>query len=96
LLNNAIKHASAESLGITLNFLPDKILLIIKDDGVGFNPNNQEESTSDVNTGTGTFNLQYRAKLIGAKYTVRSEPGIGTEVILEIPATNKHSDDNHN
>ncbi|KAA9345645.1 sensor histidine kinase [Adhaeribacter soli] len=88
-LNNAIKHASAANLEVSLNYLPEKLLLQIKDDGIGFNPQPAESSQ-----GTGAFNLQYRAKLIGATYSINSEPSRGTRIILEIPKIQIHTYDN--
>ncbi|KAA9338964.1 sensor histidine kinase [Adhaeribacter soli] len=81
-LNNTIKHAGSANLEVILDYLPEKLFLCIKDDGIGFNPQLAESSQ-----GTGTFNLQYRAKLIGASYSIKSEPSQGTQINLEIPKT---------
>ena len=37
-LNNALKHANASSVTIQLQIIPEKIKLVITDDGIGFDP----------------------------------------------------------
>jgi two-component system, NarL family, sensor kinase len=78
-LNNTIKHAKAENISITLDYLPDKIILGIKDDGKGF-------GSGIPQTGIGIHNMYHRAKLIGADFSLQSRIDKGTiaKLILHI------------
>ncbi|RDC62871.1 sensor histidine kinase [Adhaeribacter pallidiroseus] len=83
-LNNIIKHAQATTISVLLMYVPAKIILSIKDDGRGFD---LAEVTAEHNpdAGTGTLNMQYRARLIGADFSLHSKPGLGTLVLLVLP-----------
>lgn len=83
-LNNIIKHAGAKRIWVTLSYLPEKITLSIKDDGIGFDVANLLEQ-DHPQKGIGTNNMYYRAKLIGAEFIIQSKPGIGTLVQLTLP-----------
>ncbi len=80
-LNNIIKHAEAKNISVLLMYLPDKLILSLKDDGRGF------DLTQNADNGTGTINMAYRAKLIGAIFSVQSKPGEGTliQIVLPLP-----------
>jgi two-component system NarL family sensor kinase len=83
-LNNSIKHANAENLAITLEYLPDRSVLRISDDGIGFETNETAEKGKS-GKGVGSYNLQYRANLIGGKISIESKPGQGTQAELTVP-----------
>lgn len=73
-LNNALKHAQAHSVHMTLCCLPGLIELDVIDDGCGFDP-------TQVRAGRlGLINLQRRAALIGGKLDVTSAPGQGCRI----------------
>lgn len=74
-LNNVLKHAKACSIILQLIQDNDKIMLSIKDNGVGFNP--------DVKSnGIGLVNIRTRASLANGKVEVISSPGNGCELIV--------------
>lgn len=77
-LNNIMKHAQAKSISILLMYMPDKLILSIKDDGIGFDPENAPQSL-------GLRNMTYRANLIGAQFSIQSKPGEGTLAQLILP-----------
>jgi signal transduction histidine kinase len=81
-LNNVIKHAGAKTISIALSYLPDRLRLSIEDDGQGF-----DASTNQHRKGVGTQSMAYRAKLIGAHFTIFSKPGKGTVCQLTLPTT---------
>jgi two-component system, NarL family, sensor kinase len=83
-LNNIIKHANAFHIGITLNYGPEILNLIIKDDGVGFN-NIMPDGAERQKTGTGLVNIYNRAELIGGSVRIFSEKGLGTSIDIKIP-----------
>lgn len=77
-LNNAIKHASPTLISIIIENLPDKMLISIEDDGVGFDVNQASD-------GQGISNLQSRMKTIGGHIDVISAADRGTQIRLLLP-----------
>lgn len=80
-LQNIIKHAAAEEVRIALNYEADKLLVLIKDDGKGFN---LEAVRRDM-PGLGLPHMFSRLQLIGGEASVNSQPGRGTQIRLNIP-----------
>ena len=80
-LQNIIKHAAAEEVRIALNYEPDKLLVLINDDGKGFN---LEAVRRDM-PGLGLPHMFSRLQLIGGEASVNSQPGRGTQIRLNIP-----------
>lgn len=76
--SNAIKHAKAKNLIVTLNYGPEILHIEISDDGVGF-------SSEEIQKSSGLINMESRAKLVGAKFMLNSVPEKGTKMILEYP-----------
>jgi signal transduction histidine kinase len=83
-LRNAFRHAQAQQIEVELLYDETQFQLRISDDGKGIDP-----TILGGNGRTGHFGLPgmgERAKLIGGKLTVRSEPDSGAEVELSVPA----------
>ncbi|HSZ32443.1 MAG TPA: two-component regulator propeller domain-containing protein [Puia sp.] len=78
LINNILKHADAKNISLQTGLRDDKIVLIIEDDGKGFDVNQQRE-------GYGLKNLETRTKLLNGKIIIESIPGKGTTTLIEIP-----------
>lgn len=74
-LGNISKHAKATTIHVKLIQQNEKILLMIKDDGVGFN-------TSDKTEGIGLLNIRTRASLFDGQVIIISSPGNGCELIV--------------
>ena len=79
-LNNAIRHASAQTILLTLTYAPSQIQLQIQDDGQGFDPQLKLSSG-----GFGMMGMQQRSDRLGGTFTISSKPGHGTEVRLTVP-----------
>jgi two-component system, NarL family, sensor histidine kinase UhpB len=77
-LTNVIRHSSAERAVLSLDHGGDDLVLTVRDDGEGISGAPREGAT-------GIAGMRERAMLIGGRLTVRSKPGSGTEVKLEIP-----------
>ena len=77
-LNNAIRHASAQTI-LTLIYAPQQIQLQIQDDGQGFDP--QQLSSG----GFGLIGMQQRSDRLGGTFTINSQLGHGTEVKVIVP-----------
>lgn len=77
-VNNLAKYADATKALITLHKEAGKITLEVKDNGNGFDP-------VHVNKGNGIENMQRRARMIDAKFSLVAAPGNGTQVKAVIP-----------
>jgi PAS domain S-box-containing protein len=73
-LNNALKHARATSVSVTLSCQGSQAVLEVVDDGCGFDPETAGQA------GMGLTTMRERAKSIGGTLTVTSGPGAGTRV----------------
>ena len=83
-INNIIKHANAKNIFIDAVF-KSNLELSIKDDGDGFD---KIEKETNLPSGMGLKNMESRAKMIGAEFSINSLSGNGTQVILQIPLNN--------
>ncbi len=79
-LQNVIKHASATSVVISIDYVDSLFVLSIKDDGKGIDLEAMQDSGS-----LGMANMQERAKLMGGTLDVASDGRAGTEIRLTIP-----------
>jgi PAS domain S-box-containing protein len=81
-LTNVAKHSRAENVDVILERRSDHVLLIVEDDGVGFDP--LDESTAPQ--GFGLLGMQERAALVGATIQIESAVGKGTTVLVRLDA----------
>jgi len=82
-LSNVIKHASACSVSVRMDFQDNHLLFEIEDDGVGIDDSTTR--TFGVNGGQGLINMAQRAEARGAEFSVSiGRGGIGTLVALNI------------
>jgi signal transduction histidine kinase len=79
-LNNALKHACARRVTVSLDRGERAVILEIVDDGVGFDP-----STAVEGGGLGLDGMIERAAQMGGELVLDSEPGAGTRVRVEVP-----------
>jgi two-component system nitrate/nitrite sensor histidine kinase NarX len=77
-LNNIAKHAKASRVDIDLKHDGPAVELHIRDDGLGFDP----EGSIPEHGHYGLSMMRERAEAAGAKLTITSQPGHGTELIL--------------
>lgn len=83
-MTNVVKHAGARSVTLALTFGRTRIRLTLRDDGCGFAAND------DVERGHfGLVGMRERAAEIGATLSIRSSPGHGT--IVRVDITSPHS-----
>jgi signal transduction histidine kinase len=83
-LRNAFQHADAQRIEAAIQYDPDKFRLRIRDDGKGIDPAVLQEGARAGHWGLP--GMRERAKRIGARLTLWSESGAGTEVELTVPA----------
>ncbi len=77
-LSNIIKHAQAQHVELKLLYSYPKIIISIADDGVGF-------SSQDSRPGLGLRFMRQRVSEVGGLLRIKSQPGQGTTLRLEIP-----------
>lgn len=76
-MQNAMKHADPRTILVHLTVAKEKLRVLIKDDGHGFNESHQKE-------GMGIRNMKHRTKLLGGNINWNST-GNGSSVIIELP-----------
>ncbi|HQU83261.1 MAG TPA: PAS domain-containing protein [Pyrinomonadaceae bacterium] len=82
-LNNVHKHAEAKAVEVLLERRENNIVLIISDDGKGFDINNQMPPVK----GIGLVGMKERAALVGGSLEIESETGKGTTVYARVPVS---------
>lgn len=78
-LSNSTRHAHASHRWVRLSLADNAIHLIIGDNGVGFSTKRKRRA------GHGLGNMAVRAKQISATFTLKSAPGKGTSVLVDVP-----------
>ncbi|MGZ8537531.1 MAG: tetratricopeptide repeat-containing sensor histidine kinase [Flavisolibacter sp.] len=79
LLNNSMKHASAKNAMVQVSKTNGNISITVEDDGKGFNT-----AILEASKGIGWSNIQSRVEYLKGKLDVKSEPGKGTSIHIEI------------
>ncbi|GEM_PF-1204428 len=85
-LNNVKRHARAKNVWIVLDLsAPDAASLTVSDDGLGFDQAVQEIASLTWLGGFGLAGMKERAKTLGGRLVVESEPGSGTKITATLP-----------
>ena len=79
-LNNTAKHSQAKRVEVKLEFKPNKVLVMVADDGIGF-----EQQTKVERPQFGIMGMQERVKLLQGTMKIKSKPGEGTALFFGIP-----------
>jgi two-component system sensor histidine kinase UhpB len=77
-LSNIAQHAHATHVEVDLSVNGHALELSVRDDGRGFDPDTQPE-------GLGLSGMAERARMVGARFELRSRPGGGTSLTLQVP-----------
>ncbi|MGG1576048.1 PAS domain-containing sensor histidine kinase [Fictibacillus sp. NRS-1165] len=77
-LTNVRKYAKVKQAAVSILTTGEKIKVIIRDDGQGFD-------NKQLQRGVGLFSMEERARSVGGGLDIQSEIGRGTTVILELP-----------
>ncbi len=78
-VTNALKHGRSKRIDIVLSATPEQTLLVVRDDGVGF----EKEALS--RKGLGLRTMSHRAGKIGGTLVIRKADTGGTEVVCTVP-----------
>lgn len=81
-VGNAVRHAQAKTVTVSLDFGAREVRLEVKDDGRGF-----DAASYDGGKGGhfGLVGMRERAEQMGGNAMFKSEPGAGTEVTVRVP-----------
>ena len=83
--SNSVKHGKATSISVTMEFLPDELILTIEDDGVGFDKSQIPTSTRNDNSGFGLSMMKERIFLLSGKLSIESSVGNGCKTVVNLP-----------
>lgn len=78
-LTNIVRHAQAEQVDLVLTIRNKKLIVIIEDDGVGFDTD-QPLSPDHL----GIFGIQERVKMLNGHFEIESQPSHGTTLRVEV------------
>jgi PAS domain S-box-containing protein len=79
-LTNVIRHARATRVDVLLEQRDDKLIVIVEDNGVGFDP-----PAAMQNGRLGLFGVRERAEMLGGRLVLESAAGAGTTLLVEVP-----------
>jgi two-component system NarL family sensor kinase len=82
-LTNALTHAEAQHVSLTLTVEDDTLSLFVQDDGRGFDPDEVKHGTKEGHFGL--IGMSERVKLLGGTLCISSEPGAGTCIEVSVP-----------
>jgi signal transduction histidine kinase len=90
-MQNVAKYAHATVISLTLTQADDRLVFLVRDDGVGFDP-------EEIGYGTGLQGIADRLAALGGSLIVASAPGRGTTLTGSLPvpdADGRVTDDGH-
>ncbi|WP_437342361.1 sensor histidine kinase [Jeotgalibacillus marinus] len=78
-VQNALKHAHAKEITVKIESRRDRIVVVIKDNGKGFDASQKKVGSF------GLIGMRERVKLLAAEMSVNSKPGSGTIIMIQVP-----------
>jgi PAS domain S-box-containing protein len=79
-LTNTLKHAKAKKFHLSIIRSYPNIIFVAEDDGVGFDVSKLDQHQHAL----GLLSMRERASIAGGKFTLRTSPGSGTRIRIEI------------
>ena len=80
-LNNVQQHSKARNVVVRLEFAPVTVSILIRDDGIGFEP----DETFQRQDHFGILSMRERVELLGGTWQLASSKGAGTRILVRIP-----------
>lgn len=78
---NALRHSEATKIEVEVQYLHDRLRLVVRDNGCGINPEALQKAS---NSHWGLRGMRERAESIGARFGIWSRTGAGTEVRVAV------------
>jgi PAS domain S-box-containing protein len=82
-LNNIYKHSEATRASVMLESRRNEIVLVIEDDGIGFDPDSMKRAT-ESGRGLGLIGMQERAAIMDGSIEIESSTGNGTTIFVRV------------
>ena len=79
-LQNSLRHARAQHVAVRFAHENGMLVVEVSDDGLGFEPEAAEVRSRHL----GLTSMEERAQELGGRLEIRSAPGAGTTVRLEV------------
>jgi PAS domain S-box-containing protein len=83
-ITNALRHARAATVAVEFQAEPDRVWLVVQDDGVGFDKDAMQQRAKG-GASIGLLSINERVALLGGELEVNSAPGRGTEIRAWFP-----------
>jgi signal transduction histidine kinase len=87
-LTNTLRHAAARHFKLSIIKSYPQIIFLAEDDGIGFDAGEFRGQQQAL----GLLSMRERAAMLGGKFTLRSSPGNGTRIRIEIPIKDNADD----
>ncbi|MCC7378367.1 MAG: sensor histidine kinase, partial [Chitinophagaceae bacterium] len=79
-LTNIARHSKAKQVRINLEKTGNNILLMIQDDGIGFNKTSKKNGRA-----FGLLGINERVAMLNGQSSIETAPGRGTNIIVVLP-----------
>jgi signal transduction histidine kinase len=89
-LTNVRKHAKADQVTVRIILSHPNVIVRIEDNGQGVDLEKRQEEIREARR-MGLWGMRERARLLGGAITLRSRPGRGMLVHIEIPVENRNN-----
>ncbi|MEG7334845.1 two-component sensor histidine kinase DegS [Bacillus subtilis] len=81
-VSNALKHSESEEITVKVEVTKDFVILMIKDNGKGFD---LKEAKEKKNKSFGLLGMKERVDLLEGTITIDSKIGLGTFIMIKVP-----------
>ncbi|KYG33686.1 sensor histidine kinase [Alkalihalobacillus trypoxylicola] len=78
-VQNACKHAEPTQIQVKIEFQQAKIILVVKDNGKGFDPDSKKEGSF------GLMGMKERVSMLKGDLNIQSQLNVGTTLLVQIP-----------
>lgn len=89
-LTNVARHAQASQVQLRLERKGTTIVAAIQDNGQGFDVAQVVNHNASA-SGAGLLGMRERVTLLGGRFKIKSQPGQGTQLFIELPWENGHA-----
>lgn len=86
-MTNISKHAKATRVEIMLTYSHPRVILVVRDNGVGHDPSKLGALAGKTRKGIGLLSMRERVASLGGSIDISSAPGKGMTIRAEIPVS---------
>jgi signal transduction histidine kinase len=85
-MSNVVRHAHATRVDVLAERRADRVMVMVEDDGVGFDPRRFQHGNQ-----LGLVGMHERVDALSGTLSVESKPGAGTTIVVEVPIAGSNS-----